>query len=389
MRALVDVIEASRIEARPRDTIHPVRQWGALATIVICSVIFARPVWTQDISSITDNVFFNPGARSIGLGGAFAAIADDATAAFANPAGLVQILRPEISAEIRGTAGRFDSGTPYGPSNGVSGLGFFSFVYPARSWAFALYSHQVASLDISFSGPHPVTRELSVRSFAGAAAFEIHEHLSVGAGLSYYNGNSSAVGSADGFSDADWGFNLGILWTVATAWKVAGFYRQGPEFDSNSNPVGSNTRHLQVADLKNAAGISNLSFPDEYGLGVAFQPGSGGWTFGFEWDRIGSAVDPLLVGNAVSYGGSEYHLGTEYAVLRWKPVVAIRAGFWTEPASRRQPIAGPEVMEIATSKTSTHVAFGFGLAFKRFQIDAGVDIFERAVVGSASVVYSF
>jgi hypothetical protein len=31
----------------------------------------------------------DPGARSMGFGGAFVALGDDATAAFANPAGLV------------------------------------------------------------------------------------------------------------------------------------------------------------------------------------------------------------------------------------------------------------------------------------------------------------
>ncbi|MDH3546177.1 MAG: hypothetical protein OEN22_03720, partial [Gammaproteobacteria bacterium] len=45
--------------------------------------------------------FSNPGARSMGFGGAFVALADDATAAFANPAGLVQITRAEISLEGR------------------------------------------------------------------------------------------------------------------------------------------------------------------------------------------------------------------------------------------------------------------------------------------------
>ena len=49
----------------------------------------------QRNSFVTDSVLINPGARSIALGGAFAAIADDATAALANPAGLVQIVRPK------------------------------------------------------------------------------------------------------------------------------------------------------------------------------------------------------------------------------------------------------------------------------------------------------
>jgi hypothetical protein len=41
--------------------------------------------------------FLNPGARSLALGGAFTGLADDATVAFTNPAGLVQLSRPEVS----------------------------------------------------------------------------------------------------------------------------------------------------------------------------------------------------------------------------------------------------------------------------------------------------
>src|SRR5882757_7644136 len=48
-----------------------------------------------------DFSFSNPGARSLGFAGAFAALADDATAAYANPAGLVQLTRPEVSFEAR------------------------------------------------------------------------------------------------------------------------------------------------------------------------------------------------------------------------------------------------------------------------------------------------
>ena len=46
--------------------------------------------------------FQNPGARSLGLGGAFISLADDSTAAQANPAGLVMLRRPELFAEFNG-----------------------------------------------------------------------------------------------------------------------------------------------------------------------------------------------------------------------------------------------------------------------------------------------
>lgn len=345
-------------------------QTARTVALLIGVAVAAQPGWPQDSSSITGTVFTNPGARSIGLGGAFVAIADDATAAFANPAGLVQILRPEISVELRGTASRFDREIPYDLANGVSGLGFFSFVYPSRSWALALYSHQLASVGFTFTYPDTLTQEFTVRSYAAAAAFEITEHLSLGAGLSYFDGDRSPVAGLTGFSDADWGLSAGVLWNVSRAWNLAGFYRQGPEFESRAAPT-------------------RFSFPNEYGVGVAFRPKAGALTVGFEWDRVGSTTDPLQDGHAVTEGGSEYHLGVEYAVLRWKPVPVFRAGLWRESGRRHDIIASHEVKDSFHSDDLGHGAFGVGLAFKRFQIDAGVDISERAVIGSASFVYSF
>jgi len=339
------------------------------ATIVLIAVaVAAFPCWSQDSSGITNTVFTNPGARSIGLGGAFAAIADDATAAFANPAGLVQILRPEISVELRFTSSMNDG--EIAAAQGVSGLGFFSFVFPARSWALALYSHQMGSVTFGFDYPVFFESEFTVRSYAAAAAFEVSEDLSLGAGLGYFNGERSEGAGAIGFSDADWGFNAGVLWNVSRAWNLAGFYRQGPEFE----PRSAGTR---------------FSFPTKYGVGVAFRPKAGALTVGFEWDRVGSTTDPLRSGYAMTEDGSEYHLGVEYAVLRWKPVVAFRAGLWSESGRRHDVIDDLGVDESFQTEDRNHVSLGFGLAFKRFQIDGGVDFFDADFVGSVSFVYSF
>lgn len=337
--------------------------------ILIAGFMAALPCWAQD-TTISNTVFTNPGARSLGLGGAFAAIADDATAAFANPAGLVQIVRPEISAEIRGTgsSGPFDA--EYTIEGGVSGLGFISFVLPTRNWAFALYSHQLGSLDFTFNGPIPRTREFTVRSYSGAAAFQIGDDLSFGAGVSYFDGTRSSGSSTADVSDADWGFNAGVLWSPSQDWNLAGFYRQGPGFESSSAPA-------------------QLTFPDVYGLGVAFQPAAGSLTLGFEWDQVGDAVDPLPDGHVVTEGGPELHFGAEYAVLRWKPVVAFRLGLWREPSRDRRLSINPDVTDTTTTEARTHFAFGFGLAFKRFQIDMGADLSDGTAIGSLSIVWSF
>src|SRR5688572_16425977 len=115
-----------------------------------------------------DFSFSNPGARSVGFGGAFAALADDATAAYANPAGLVQLAEPEVSMEARQwnrspsfvAGGRID-GEPTGigidTREGIYfdrdhsqdlGPSFAAVVIPKGRWSFALYGHQLAKYEL-------------------------------------------------------------------------------------------------------------------------------------------------------------------------------------------------------------------------------------------------
>src|SRR6476646_9891486 len=66
--------------------------------------------------------FSLPGARSRAIGGAFVAIADDATAAYSNPAGLTQLFRPEVSIELRHwnlTSRVIDTGHGFGSATGT------------------------------------------------------------------------------------------------------------------------------------------------------------------------------------------------------------------------------------------------------------------------------
>lgn len=58
---------------------------------------FQRDLPTLSGFTVVPFDFGPPGARSLGMGGTFIALADDATAAEANPAGLTQLSRPEMS----------------------------------------------------------------------------------------------------------------------------------------------------------------------------------------------------------------------------------------------------------------------------------------------------
>src|SRR5688572_6657952 len=73
--------------------------------IGVLLVLVAIPATAQNVdiealSGLQFN-FGNPGARSLGMGGAFLGLADDASGAEANPAGLTILRKPEVSIEVR------------------------------------------------------------------------------------------------------------------------------------------------------------------------------------------------------------------------------------------------------------------------------------------------
>jgi long-chain fatty acid transport protein len=236
--------------------------------------------------------FSDPGARSAGLGGAFVALADDATAAFANPAGLVQLLKPEISIEARNwshtipytTNGRVE-GDPSGRGLDVTaglakgeatydttGLSFLSLVLPVGDWSFALYRHQYADLEFTgetqglFGGGSDCCQERwsdqqmhskqDIVSWGVSAAYRFSDRFSVGLGLTYFDVSMDSltteylwdVDSETGFfgptsflperlalteylfiDDEDWTFSGGFLWSPTSRWRIGGVYRQGFE----------------------------------------------------------------------------------------------------------------------------------------------------------------
>lgn len=119
-------------------------------------VLAALPAAAQntDIESLSGLQFNfgNPGARSLGMGGAFLGLADDASAAEANPAGLTILRKPEVSIEARNfleqqvltTSGTFPdlqrtAFTHYSDRVVVS---FASVVYPIKNFTFGAYYHE-------------------------------------------------------------------------------------------------------------------------------------------------------------------------------------------------------------------------------------------------------
>jgi long-chain fatty acid transport protein len=221
----------------PKST-APWSSGASIAVLVLVVALVASPAAGQIQFSFQFS-FSNPGARSLGFGGAFVGLADDATAAFANPAGLVQLARPEVSIEGRS----WSYSTPYtatgrvfGEPTGIgidthtgiqlerseadlSGLSFLSFVYPKKKWSLAFYRHQLAKFEsasetqglflddpggsgnVSFEDTLRIpdqrgTVDLNIVSYGVAGAYRVHESLSLGIGFSYFDASQQVRSEA-------------------------------------------------------------------------------------------------------------------------------------------------------------------------------------------------
>jgi len=333
-----------------------IRVARCLALIVVSVAVHLVPGTSvaQEAPPSTEFSLTNPGARSMGLGGAFVALADDATAAFANPAGLVQLMQPEISLELRKrnfstpyTAGGRALGAPTGygidtidglrtsfSNDTTSGLSFLSFVYPGNKWSLAVYRHQLADFavrtelnglfgDAEEGGTRReldqvTSTDLEIINNGVSGSLELSESLSLGFGLSYFVGSIDVSGSSylvDQFPEtfwdrnsfladriletsrflsesSDWGINAGFLWRFAEGWRLGGVYRQGPDLGYTiANRAGPAHWEPEGSDLGSVSGLRiSIPDPDVYGVGVAYRSPSGSVTVGFEWDRVEYSV---------------------------------------------------------------------------------------------------
>ena len=427
-----------------------------LAPILFCTILLgAGPSYAQGGPETLLFSFSNPGARSIGLGGAFVALADDATAVYSNPGGLVQLARPEISID-----GRFWSyATPFTEGgqvlgdtrdlrSGVSreaipGISFLSFVYPKDDWSFAVYRHQSASFESrtetqGFFTRDPETEEpirlddirrltnLDIVTYGFSGAYRFSEDFSAGAAVVYHVGESSnvtefyapievtlpegplglnsfsprALKNAQTLStdDSDWGLNAGFLWHLSEQWSFGGVFRDGPRLDFIVADVAGPANDFGVPPGTIVdSGEGELKLPNVFGLGVAFRSVDGTWTTSFEWDFVQySSLVTSLPPEAVSDGividdANELRFGVEYVFLASTPVIALRGGVWLDP-DHKVRFEGDSAFTRAVFQPgvdAVHFSAGVGVAFRKFQIDFGVDISDQVKTVSLSAILSF
>jgi long-chain fatty acid transport protein len=407
--------------------------------IVLTSVL---PLQGQEDASFAGFQFNRslPGARSLGMGGAFVALADDATAAYANPAGLTRLESPELSLEgriwnlstpytARGDATLQSSFSPgefaFEESQSTSSApSFASFVYtrPGTRWAAAVYRHQLMEYHTRFSsfgvlkdeeeffGPLDFSTDLEIANYGLSGAVRLNDRLSLGAGVSYYDFRlhsrqfirkptfTQEAGKEGDDSAVD--FNVGILWQIDPAWTAGASYRRGPKFEMNECFPSVRTPCFDGVHEGILGGgsdvISDFRVPDQLAVGIAFQP-TDRLTFLLEADRI--EYSALLEGNRLggfsvdgkSYSfqledATEIRLGMEILIPRPRgESVAVMLGSWYDPdhtISFTDAGGGPSLRFRRayfqpTGDDEIHLSAGLEVKLGNYQVNLGFDHSER------------
>lgn len=390
-------------------------------TVLILSLIVALFFSTGSALALTtgsgafntDFRFNNPGARALGMGGAFIGVADDATAAFTNPAGLTILTKPELAAELKYTqyknTGRTavmtggGGGVPSGAfwesttTNDVSGLSFLSFAYPTEKATFTLFRHALVNLNTKippfrsdWSGN--ITYKSTVDTYGIAAGIKIVEGFSLGLNVGFSSMDSYTIlpSSADYFKTTDSKVHgsVGLFYNPFGEFNVGAVYRYGPEFKFPYSVAGG------------AAYEDNLKIPDAYGLGLSYRFFNA-LTLAADINYIRYSQmmkDFRLVDTAVS--ASDYKMddaievsaGLEYAFPVASIPVAVRGGYHYLPFHERYYDGSNAIYRALLPEEKDEHSFSVGIGAvleKNIQVDFAGSWSDMKQDYILSLVYRF
>jgi long-subunit fatty acid transport protein len=368
---------------------------AVVLTTILLSILFSISDSDAQDAEIASSL--NPvgsGARATGMGGAFIGVADDATAASWNPAGLVQLERPEISVVHsyfkRNQEYRSSVQPEIASENSMDadGLNYVSLAYPFvlfdRNMTVSLNYQRLFEMnkDVRFNLPLSVlgedfldTVEIKQKGFlyavSPALAVQVSPHFYIGATLNLWdnclgkNGwekihNQSASGVILGLGGLPFSItytrkdevsfkgtnaNFGFLWMINDSFTLGGIYKT--PFDANFKRKIIENR-ISTLPPRNTTTETNeeltLKMPASYGLGLSYRK-SDNWTIAFDvyrtdWSksllRDGFGIETnFLNENSISAGRlndtTHIRLGTEYLFIREKDVIPVRFGVFYDP----------------------------------------------------------
>ncbi|HHN74500.1 MAG TPA: hypothetical protein ENK10_04655 [Acidobacteria bacterium] len=335
------------------------------------------------------------GARAAGMGGAFTAVADDATAASFNPAGLAQLRLPEISVVYSNQQleDRYTGFISFGETPPLrltdssdtfsrDGLNFVSATLPFRMagkhWAVQLSEQRMVNFDydavFTFFGDQAdgsarlasivqsSQQSGSIKARTVSLALEVTDRTLLGVAYNSWDGQwdftsynaRSLIDSPDepiffGYTQASrlraQNLDLGLLLRY-THFRVGVRYRRS--FEASYSFSGDTVSNLPLSITSLPPIDTRLHWPSSLNIGVSLQL-SDRWLMALDWGRTdwkemtfdpGDKVqtgffDLLRVGETTAGVSSDWRIGSEYLFFVGDAVVPVRAGVFREPRPSR------------------------------------------------------
>jgi long-chain fatty acid transport protein len=367
--------------------------------------------------------FNNPGARAIGMGGAFIGVADDATAAYTNPAGLTVLTEPEISVEYKiadNTAIIYDQVGRAEFEETVHGASFISFAYPIKRFTVTVYRHQLLNTKSNFEWregggqTERIDRELDAATYGIGLGLKLAEALSLGMSVGFthldfdlssesIDPTSPAPRNVDSITTVDDNdlaehFTFALLLNPFKEFNIGFVYRQGPKFKTRKLSydwdAGTGAYVLDY-NLDN-----NLKIPDVFGLGISNRFfGSLTAAFDVNYITYSDLVDNLLWDDGYGITGFEIddeielHAGLEYIFDIKEVPFAVRGGYYYRPDNIvHYEGPDPDFRRLLPERDDDDHIFSLGLGavlFENLQIDVAGSMGDFVTEGILSLVYRF
>ena len=370
--------------------------------------------------------FNNPGARANAMGGAFIGLADDATAAYTNPAGLTVLTEPEFSVEYK--IGKITTeitdrlGTEEYDDT-VNNLSFLSYVYPTENATIAFFRHQLLNTQSNYDWRDSATRtnkvdvSLDAVTLGIGAGFKLTDSfsfgLSVGMAQLDYDVTSNAYDSTtsppypdaedrDTVSEVDNAehYTLSLLWNPFGELNIGLVYRMGPEFEAVKQryrwvAVGGDPFYLMEWEREHI-----LKVPDVYGIGFSYRFFSNlTASLDVNYIEYSDLADNFLNDNGTKETDwtvedeVEVRFGLEFIFEVNETPLALRAGYYFRP-DHGFIYTGPDPdfrRDFGEADDDDHIfSLGFGAALtEKFQLDVAATAGKYIEEGSLSIVYRF
>lgn len=342
------------------------------------------------------------GSKALGMGGAFVALSNDATAMYWNPAGLAG-QNTSVTAYFTGVMpiGTYDfelAGVSTETESNIYPTGGLFGIYSNGNMTFGLGVYVPAGLGAEYNGADLVNlsggvfnweSKIGVIAISPSFAFQVNDKFSIGVAANIYYGMfdlsrpDAADLNGDGIPESPvqyteestgvgFGATIGLMYQISKQLTIGASFRTSTAVSMEGDAV---INHSALGDLIDTKFEREVTWPLWIGGGLAYKP-TECLTLALDAQYSKWSLLDELIAEYEKMPDGEFTLNWEDAVMirfggeyMVSPETAIRFGYYYDPAP-----APDETLNILFPSSTNHVVTaGFGHSFGKYRLDAALE----------------